>query len=427
MQRNTNVVILVAALAWSCSSQPRTASPDPVTGKIEGASPLDYVLTDLEVFDLGIPGDFFQREGRLLTQYPQVDSCHMQGGIIDDEFLVLSCILFNREESKSRTYIGKGFILKARLCDLIGCSGAASPQWTAEEITWPIPLDHNRRISKMLFKTDVLSEAQRAIVHVMNHPSGLLYDTEQGGFWVGNAAYARDTYSRVALLRVADIGSGAALSRAKRTIEVPGYHTSALAVVQGRYMISPVWASRAFRVIDLQGDGQQITIPSPLADTDDHVQLQDCTRWQGPYIVCNGNREYVVDPAAPEVPLYGDKAKALGRKAVRMRHGRVQVLRFDVSEFPNNVTVELLGYMSAILPGRDKPSINLGDRKYRYDENGEKEPLIHNDYNGYILPITLTHEAMAVDPNREHIYFVPNDIPEGKLIRMRIRSPSSPH
>ena len=422
-------VMLTAVLASSCSSQPGPAGPE--IAPVEGArtpgdrSPLDYILTDVEVFDLGIAEDFFQRDGRSLSQFPHIDSCHMQGAVIADGFLVISCILFNDHERTSRTYVGKSFVLRAWLCDIIGCPGAREPRWQVEDITEAIPPEHSLRISKNLFGTDELSGDQRAITHLMTHPSGLLHGPEPGTFWVGNAVYDRDTYSRITLLSAADIGTGEALSRARRTIDVPRGHTSAIAVIKQRYMISPLWGSRTFLVLDMQGDGQQLTIPNPWVDTADHVQLQDCTEWQNTYMICNGNWEYVVDPANPDVPLHGEQATALGLEAVRVRHGRIQVLQFDVSDFPRNVSVELIGYIQGVLPGREKPGINFGDRKYQYDEDGQKKTLIYNDYRGFVTPTTITHEAMAVDPEREYLYFVPADIPGGKLIRMRLGLPGA--
>jgi hypothetical protein len=48
--------------------------------------------------------------------------------------------------------------------------------------------------------------------------------------------------------------------------------------------------------------------------------------------------------------------------------------------------------------------------------------LIDNDYGGYVLPKPLSYERMTLDRERRYIYFLPEDLPSAKLIRMRLDS-----
>ncbi|MCG8420756.1 MAG: hypothetical protein MJE77_22780 [Proteobacteria bacterium] len=393
---------------------PATTATDAVV-----AAPTGYVLTDARVFDLHIPRDLFSRDGRPLAQYPDIDSCHMQGASIAGDDLILSCVLYNEHDRATRTYIGKSFLLKTRLCDVVGCPGTSTPTWSIDEITEEIPPQDSQRITRLLLGKTRLEPRERSIVHLLTHPSGLLHDARRGGVWVSNAGYAGNTRAHLMLLDPADIGSGS-LARAKRKIVVPGRHTNSVALVNDRYAVAPTWGSQDWTVIDVEDGRRQVTFANPLVGTRDQIDYQDCVRWPGPYVVCGGNWSFEADPAHPYTPLAKQKLNDPERNTVRMRVGRIQVLRFDVDRFPE-VNVQLVGYWSAVLPGRDSPSTELGVRKYRYDQNRNKVMLLYNDYGGgYTLPLTLTYEGMAMDAAREYIYFVPADLPDGRLIRMRL-------
>lgn len=417
MKTQTRAFTVACTLAACTSTTPSTNQPAPAVDL-----PTSYVMTDPEVFPLNIPTDFFVRDGRGLSQYPEIESCHMQGATIAGDLLVLSCVVYNEARSEERTYIGRSYLLSAPLCDIVGCDGEApgAPDWRISEITEPVPASENLRITRNLLGREPLSDEERAVRHLLNHPSGLTHDRRRGGVWVGNAGYAGDTYARVMLFdptRIGEVNGADALARSD--VQLPR-HTNSVALLGDRYLFSPTWGSKNFAILDARGEAEPAIIANPFHDSDDHVDIQDCIEWRTPYVVCSGNRAFYASPDAPDIPLPRDITGEVKRDALRVRLGRVQVLRVDTAHFPK-VSIELVGYIKARLPRHREPQKNLGLRKYRYDAEGNQEYLAHNDYGGgYTLVTTLTYEGFAVDPSGEYVYFVPDDLPASKLVRLRL-------
>ena len=407
------ITAVLPALSCGAPGRPSVTSPpgDP--------APTGYVLRQVEAFDLGIPADFFRQDGRALPGLPAIDSCHIQGVAVTSEDLILSCVLYDEHNDETSTYIGRSLLLRTRLCDVVGCPDRHPPTWQAQDITEPVPASENLRISRLLAGDGPLTPEQQARQHLLTHPSGLTYDARRGGVWVGNSVYAPNSYSHVMLFDPAAIGSGkTARELAKQTIAVSD-HASALALVDGRYLISPNWGSESFIIIDLENPQSPITVANPLRDTRDAASLQDCDGWQGSQVICDGNVVYEVDPSVPDQPLDQTRLNDPDRDTIRVRLGRLQVLKFDVSRYPH-VAIELTGQIPGVLAGDTEPRIDLGIRRYRYDSDGKQVILEYNDYGGHVLAVPLTYEGMAVDPARQYVYFVPSDLPAGKLIRMRL-------
>lgn len=75
-----------------------------------------------------------------------------------------------------------------------------------------------------------------------------------------------------------------------------------------------------------------------------------------------------------------------------------------------------------ILPERQL-SIDFGISMAYRPASGGEEVVTSNDYDGYRTSLTLPNEAMGLDPARQHVYFIPADVPAGKLVRMEIQEP----
>jgi hypothetical protein len=146
-------------------------------------------------------------------------------------------------------------------------------------------------------------------------------------------------------------------------------------------------------------------VPNPLLDTEDLVAIQDCYTWDDDHVLCSGMYKY---------------ATGQGDDEVKHRIGRLQLLRIDVSGFPE-VSVQHTGYMPADFGAG--PTAEIGVRRYRVDENDEDVFLNENEYGGYVTHAELTHEGMTLSADRTYMYFVPDDLPEGKMIRMTVGAP----
>lgn len=371
-----------------------------------------------EAFDLGLSADFFVADGRGLPSAPDIENCHTQGMVVAGDDLVVSCVLYDDGAPDQRTHVGKSYLLRAPLCEVVGCDGppATSVRWAIEDITGVAPDAESQRITRLLLEKEELTPEELAITHLTSHPSGLVYDPERDGIWVANSVYASDTYSELMLIRREQIGQGDLDALVARTIPVSD-HVGALSLIEGRYLVGLTWSSRRIVVVDVESEQAPVIVANPFLQTEHDVGIQDCDRWSADTMVCGGTFRYPADPQNPDVALTPEEAAQPGRDTLFVRRGRLQQVRVDVERFPE-VAFEVVGYLETdVLPDRP-PGIDFGlSIAYRHAEGGE-EQLVINDYDSYRTHFTLPNEAMALDPVRQQVYFLPEDIPAGKLVRL---------
>lgn len=379
----------------------------------------DPVAVSPEAFDLKIPGDFFVTDGRGLASAPEVGNCHTQSVAIAGDDLLLSCVLYDPDRPEERTLTSRSYLLEAPLCDVVGCDGppAASVRWQIEELDGTAPEAESHRITRALLKKEQLTAQELAIRHRMTHPAGLVYDPDRGGVWMANAVYASDSYSALLLIRPEAVGSNDRSALILREIRVND-HVGALSLVEGRYLVALTWSARRIIVVDLEGDTQTV-LDNPFLGTEHEMGLQDCDRWRPDIVICGGTFRYWASQDMPDVPLTDEERMDPANKPVFVRHGRLQQLRFDLTRFPE-VDVEVSGYLTATLSPDAAPSMNIGSSMLRTNEDGSQEYLIDNDYGGYEIHLPLPYEAIGFDPDMQHAYFVPEDVPAGKLVRMAL-------
>jgi hypothetical protein len=379
------------------------------------------VAVSPEVFDLKLPVDFFVADGRGLTSAPDITDCHTQSVAVAGDDLVMSCVLYDTSVPEQRTLVGRSYLLKAPLCDVVGCDGPPAPavNWLIEELDGEAPEAESHRITRMLLNKEQLTAQELAIRHRMTHPAGLVYDAKRGGVWIANAVYAQDTYAALLLIRPEAIGQGDRAALVAREIRVSD-HVGALSLIQGRYLIGLSWGGRRFIVIDLEGDGEPTVVDNPFLGTDDEIGIQDCDRWNDTTILCGGTYRYWADAAMPDIPLSEEERADPERDVVFVRRGRLQQIHIDVERFPE-VEVDVTGYLMAELSPDGTPSIDIGRSMVRNLPEGGQEYLLENDYGGYSLHLPLPYEATGIDPDMEHVYFLPQDLPAGRLLRMTLQ------
>jgi hypothetical protein len=376
-----------------------------------------------EAFDLRLPADFFASDGRGLPSAPDITNCHTQGVVVAGDDLVVSCVLFDDAVPEQRTLGGKSYLLKAPLCDVVGCDGppADTVRWVSEDITGLAPEGESQRITRLLLKKEELTPDELAIRHLMTHPSGLVYDPERKGIWVASAVYASDTYSELLLIRPEEIGQGDPAALVERAIPVSD-HVGALSLIEGRYLVGASWSTRRFVMVDVEGEHEPVSVANPFLQGEHDIAIQDCDRWSADTMLCGGTFRYEARPETPDVPLTPEEAADPDLDTLFVRRGRLQQLRVDVARFPE-VELEVVGYMQTdMLPERPS-SIDFGITMIYRPASGAEEVVTTNDYDGYRTPLTLLNEAMGLDPVRQHVYFIPEDVPVGKLVRMAIQEP----
>jgi hypothetical protein len=236
--------------------------------------------------------------------------------------------------------------------------------------------------------------------------------------WLANAGYSEESYASILLFDPARLGEPGFELLDRYTVK---RHVAALAILDDRYIVGWTWGTKNFLVIDTR-TGEVVIRPNPMVGSADYIDVQDCKHWHGSHILCNGVYRYEASLDAPDVPLPEQALRDPDRDTLRVRLGRLQLLEVDASKFPE-VDIRLRGYAKMRLPGSDEPTIDLGRRIYRVDADGNEQHLVENDYGGYKLHKPLTYEGMVVSPDRQHIYFLPADLPGAKLIRMRLGQP----
>lgn len=418
----TLVIAAVLAISTACGPHDeirRLVDPG-AANQPASSDPTDYLLVEPEVFDLGIPEDFFQRDGRALARFPEISECHTQGFALAGDDIVISCILFNPAAGDVQTTTGKSFMLRARFCDVVGCDGAppaSSPSWAIHDITEPVPGDHNPRITRQRLKEQTLTEAESAIVHVMNHPSGITHDAALGGVWVANSVYDDETYTNIMLLDPKRFGVAADRAGAVLREQAIAKGVSAVTVLDDRYLFSSNWAGKSLGVFARDGSIEPAIIPNPFLGTKDHIFIEDCARWVPPYVICGGEYKFKAHLDTPDISLAAGAPTT--PETLRVRQGRLQILRVDTSSLPG-FRVELVGFMQARFTADAPVTTLLGTRSYQVDSAGREIPRSVNQYGAHRTPRSLPMEGIAIDPERRYMYFLPDDLPHARLIRMRL-------
>ncbi len=217
----------------------------------------------------------------------------------------------------------------------------------------------------------------------LGHPSGLAWDDQRGGIWLANSVYGTDSFARIHFLKPP-------YSHPSRSITLPD-HIGAVVPVKN-FLIGLTWGSNGFQVLNLES-GRSRLIPNRLRES---VDYQGCQELGSDEILCSGNLPERV------------------KKGRRLR-GRIHRIAVEGNDLENVVF-----HLKEVIEK------NLGIREVSYEEGiGDLEQAV-NSYGGYETALTLTNEGMSLGPDRKFVYFLPEDIPGGRLIRYRISVPSVP-
>jgi hypothetical protein len=215
------------------------------------------MITEPEAFPIGMDPDFFAAD--VLTQYPDIKSCHSQGIEIVGDQLFLSCTIYGSRTD--RDVYAKSFLLKAKLSEVLSNRGSVS--WTKQDIT----------------ETTVINN----ITQALGHPSGIVYDAERGGIWSAIAVYKALTHTRMTLYSpdsLAPMPGTPAI-----TIED---HIGTIGLLPDGRLIGMNWDSIDLYYVDPHD-------MSTLADDTINkvtntltTAYQDCDTWDSSHVLCGG-------------------------------------------------------------------------------------------------------------------------------------------
>lgn len=360
-----------------------------------------WQITDPRAFDLKMPDDLFR--GRLAA-YPDIDRCHTQGLEIIDDQIVISCTLFNQRFKTRQSFVAESLILKAPLRMIEKPDLTATPTWQMTSLTETVPADESPRIARSLLAT--LPEpiawlikrlyAPETIEYTMGHPSGLHYDPQLDRLWVSNAVYGPKSYSHLRQLDPQTLRPKAS----QPTVAIRD-HLGTVLGLSKHLVLSTAWGSpHTFRLIDTKNKRSRIL---QLA-TDDEVHYQDCDLWDAKTFFCVGNR-------------------VRERGFLHEARGRLHVIHINGQGYED---LELNHGGGVVWRRTDRlDSLDLGERLFYYIEGiGDVEQGPLNKYGEFRTPLPLSQEGFAVSPDQHYVYFLPADLPRGKLIRMTLQRPS---
>lgn len=361
-----------------------------------------WQISEPRAFDLKMPPDLFR--GRL-AQYPQLDRCHTQGLEIIDDQLVISCSLSNPRFKTRQSFTAESLLLSAPLAAIEAQDGSPSPTWQIVSLTEPVPTTENPRIAKTLLASlpkplawfIEAFYAPESLQYMMGHPSGLYYDTDRGLLWVSNAVYGPRTYSQLQPLNPQTLQPVTTSS-----ILAIRDHLGSVVALSDHLLLSTAWGDpQNFRLIDVATKRSRLL---PLT-TDDLTHYQDCDRWNEDTLFCVGKR--------------------LQKNGVMHAvQGRLHVFRITGHNF-DDLQLEHRGAVTWRQKDRFD-TIDLGHRLFYYIEGiGDIEHGPLNRYGEFRTAVPLSQEGFAIGPDRRTVYFLPDDLPFGKLVRMELR-PSQP-
>ena len=131
------------------------------------------------------------------------------------------------------------------------------------------------------------------------------------------------------------------------------------------------------------------------------VAYQDCDRFDERHILCAGGQ-------TPEGSWYPH------------RNGVLHLLKTDGNSF-KTLKVTLTKGLAWAPQLEGTLSDKFGSRRFVSIETlGDIEIDEENLYGDYATPRPLTNGGMALGPNKEYIYFLPDDLPRAKLIRFKL-------
>ncbi|HYO51610.1 DUF6454 family protein [Archangium sp.] len=228
------------------------------SGKVEPGLDNDaLMLTEPEAFDIGMDPNFFAAD--VLSQYPDIKTCHTQGIEFVGDQIFLSCTLFGSNVDRDR--YAKSFLLKAKLSEVLGNSGPVT--WTKRDIT----------------ETTVMNGTTLAL----GHPSGIVYDTARGGIWSAIAVYKALTYTRMTLYSpdtLAPMPDATAV-----TIED---HIGTIGLIPDGRLMGMNWDSIHLYHVDPRDKSTAADDSITKVTNTLTTAYQDCDTWDSTHIICVG-------------------------------------------------------------------------------------------------------------------------------------------
>lgn len=340
------------------ATRPTTPPTTPQT--TDPSSP--WRIDGAESFDLKIPHQFFASKHRT---NPEETVCHTQGLALTRDHVVISCTLFNKDR-KAET--AQSYLLTG----------------SREAVLSPNPKDPHWKLIETTDQPPTMIGSKKPAP--LGHPSGLAPFLPFRNLVFANSTYGPEGYSQFRLF------DPQTMSLRQLLTPIPE-HLGAVAPLLGRYLVGLTWNSEAFLVVDSK-TGSWKKYPNNLVE---HVDYQECEAVNDRTLLCTGNTR--MPSTSPEY-YFG-------------RGHFIEVSGDDLNSFEFRLK-NLLYAKGPMGRGVRWGNRNLGTILLK---NPFASP---NRYGDYQTPETLTFEGMAIDREERFIYFLPADIPGGKLIRYRL-------
>lgn len=357
----------------------------------------DWAITKPAAFDLGMSPTLFMGQ---LKSSPTLSTCHTQGLEVVGDSVFISCCLYDPRHKISRSFRSESLLLKARLSEILDTSPNKRVTWHLSKLTEPVPDSEVNRITRAL-----LSDLPQPIAwllkwiyrneparHVIGHPSGIVYDEQQHGIWLGNAVYGKRSYAHVNLIDPITLKP----SEHHDPIRIK-QHLSMMALMPSRLLMSQDWGNRHFIFID----PDRRLIKETESQLFKNIQYQDCDRWDENTVLCAGNLKTF-------------------ENLLPTRRGRLQLLDIEGNRI-HSVRIRNRRTLQWVKEGASQATNDLGVRQFLYLEGfGDWEQGMKNRYGEHHSAMTLTNAGMALDPEGRYVYFLAEDLPFGKLVRMEL-------
>ncbi|MBI2982438.1 MAG: hypothetical protein HYY44_09175 [Deltaproteobacteria bacterium] len=329
---------------------------------------LKWSMNDPQVFNLQIPKNLFIGK---LAGSPQVATCHTQGLAVTDSQILISCCLYDAKDKKERSYRNDAYLLSADITSVFSAQPNQKPDWALEKITEWAPLEESERIAKSVLEKKSAFDPARELFP-MGHPSGIAFDKERRGVWLALSVYGPRSYSRIKQFNIPD-------------------HLGAVVPLRGNLIVGLTWGSQEFLVLDTNS-GEWRRYPNKLPE---QVDYQECDALAKSLFICSGNlidREWFL----------------------KRRIGKIHILELQGDHFDS---------FHFVLKGEVEG--DLGVREFSDQKDKGVTEKRQNQYGPYSTPLTLTNEGMSLSPDKKFIYFLPEDIPGGRIVRYRLTPSSS--
>lgn len=211
----------------------------------------------------------------------------------------------------------------------------------------------------------------------LGHPSGIMYDATRGGIWSAIAVYKALTYTRMTLYSPDDLAPLPDTTAV--TIED---HIGTIGLIPDGRLIGMNWDSINLYYVDPHDKGTAADDTIVKVTNTLSTAYQDCDKWDATHIMCAG----------------------LLKEADGVKYGRLHLLKVDAIDAEG---VQLVREVPLKLEDGSL-SVRLGaaDRD--------------NTYGAYHLNKALGNEGMKISADKQYVYFFPDDVPGGQLIRYRL-------